>query len=121
MFIEYLSTIKLSLREVASDVIAATPSAALIVSCCQTHSVYAIDPYTGHCERIAGSGSEGQLKDGPALQAVFNHLQAVVVVDSESSAYVCDFENQAIRRLTLPSTFFLFRTTFASLSAGIKM
>jgi hypothetical protein len=101
-----LSTIALSFGALTPFGIAATPSGALIVSCTKTHSVYAIDPYTGHCERVAGTGSSGEPKDGPALQAVFEETQALVAVDSECSAYVSDL---AIRRITLPPEFFLTR------------
>jgi hypothetical protein len=61
-----LSTINLSQAAVQPFRIAVTPSGVLIVSCWDTHSVYAIDAFTGHCERIAGTGSKGELKDGPA-------------------------------------------------------
>ncbi len=111
---EALSTIKLSLENVEPVGIAATPSGALIATCDKTHSVYAIDPYTGHCERIAGTGSVGELKDGSALFATFRYPNGVVVVDSECSAYVCDRLNQAIRRLTLPPKYFWTRTTASS-------
>ncbi len=86
--------------------IAATLSGALIVSCWQTHSVYAIDPFTGHCERIAGSGSDGGLNaiDSPlpALSATFDAPTGLVVVDTECSAYVCDYQHCAVHRITLP-------------------
>ncbi len=51
-FTDHLSTIELSLEEVRPTGIAATPSGVLIVTCQFTHSVYAIDPSTGHCKLV---------------------------------------------------------------------
>ncbi len=110
----------MSLEELDPTGIAATRSGVLIVGCSNTNSVYAIDPYTGHCERIAGTGSQGEMKDGPALQAVFNRPEGVVVVDSECCAYVCDRMNQAIRRITLPPKFFVARTSPFSLTTTFE-
>ncbi len=69
----------------------------------QTHGMYAIDSFTGHCERI-GNNNE---------RATFRHPGEVVVVDSERSAYVCVHSNH-LRRVTLPSEYFLTRMTFVT-------
>ncbi len=76
--------------------------------------MYAIDPSTGYCKRIAGTGSKGEVKDGPALSATFNKPTGVAVVDGERSAYVCDSDNHALRRITLPSVYFSDGMHFAS-------
>ncbi len=107
LFAETLSTIKLSQQLLQPEGIAATPSGVLIVACRLTHSVYAIDPFTGHCERIAGTGKDGELKDGPALKAVLSYPCGVVVVDGECTALVC---SQAIRRIELLPSLFQTRT-----------
>ncbi len=105
MSVEELSSIQLP-KELSLCSVAVTPSGVLIVSCGRTASLYAVRPSTGHCQRVAGDGGGGTLKDSPALSAKFCAPRGVVVADSECCAYVCDLWNHAIRRITLPPEYF---------------
>ncbi len=99
-----LSTIPLSRADISPMGIAATPSGVLIVTCNQTHSVYAIDPFTGHCNRFRGS----HMIYIPKLMKL---QEAVAVVDNDCCAYVCDNLFAIIRRITLPPQYFQTRTS----------
>jgi hypothetical protein len=107
---DQLTSIRLSERELQPTGIGATLRGVLIVTCSLTCSVYAIDPCTGQCERIAGTRGEvdgsAELVDGPALQTILEYPHGVVIVDSECSAYITDAGQHAIRRITLPPSYF---------------
>ncbi len=80
-----------------------TATGHVIVSCCSTHSVYVIDPSVGSVKRLASSGECGfaDLKV-PEFSSPYD-LQ---IVDSERCAYLCDEQNNRIRRITLPFELF---------------
>ncbi len=105
-----LSTVTLS-QNIRPWGIACTPSGALIVTCQSNSSLYAIDPDTGHCERIAGDSNQQRHIDGPALSAGFDFPRGVEVVASERCAYVADTSNHCIRRLTLSPNYFVAPNT----------
>jgi hypothetical protein len=85
--------------------IAMTSSGVLLISCWETHSLYAVHPATGECERIAGTQAKGD-SDGPGLYAAFHRPSGIVVLDALRVAVVCDQLNYSVRRVTLPPRLF---------------
>ncbi len=100
-----LSRIQLS-RSLNPMGVACTPSGVLIVTCHATNSVYAVDPTSGRCQLIAGS-TNGPVRDGPGSKAVFSVPIAVDVAAPERCAYVSDYFNHCIRKITLPPEWFI--------------
>ena len=112
-----LSTVKLS-RAIRPFGIASTPSGVLLVTCQNTHSLYAVWPATGQCERIAGTGQKGGVKDGAALSAVFHWPWSVAIDASESCAYVSEYGNHCIRRVALSAQWFVPHASLSAQSQG---
>ncbi len=93
--------------------LALTPSGHLIVSCGRTRRLWAVQPSDGECEWVAGCGATGagdsaatKPTEQPALQAVLGSPHGLVVVERERAAFVCDPDNNVIRRVTLPDKYF---------------
>jgi hypothetical protein len=97
--------------------IAITPLGALLLTCWLTGSLYAVQPLTGECERVAGTGTkleveldedEGVIapKEGPALSVGFTQPCGVVVSVEGRCAFVADSGTHCIRRVTLPAHLF---------------
>ncbi len=90
--------------------IALTPSGTLLVTCKDTHSVYAIDPLTGHTELVAGKKREYEPSlplTATGATATFNSPSAVLLSPTERCLWLADEWHHAVRRITLPSHFFV--------------
>ena len=72
------------------------PERPLYVADADNHSIKAL--YLGLTSLVAGTGTAGYL-DGPALQARFNS-PADICSDDSNNIYVCDFQNQRIRKIS---------------------
>ncbi len=94
-----LSTIKLSEENLNPHSVACIPSGVLIVTT-RAGALYAVDPSTGRCARIACVESVSNL----SLTGRMTAALAVEVVASESCAFVTD--QHCIRRITLPPQWF---------------
>jgi len=79
--------------------IAFDPAGDTYVALREGNAVYRIDSRTGQRTRIAGTGEKGYSGDGgPALKARFNGPKGISTAP-DSSLYVADTENHAIRRI----------------------
>ena len=68
------------------------------------HSVWKVDLGTRIITPIAGTGRKGFTGDGgPALEGTFKGPKGIVVDSKEENVYVVDTENQALRRIHLPT------------------
>ncbi len=72
------------------------PFSPLYVSDADNHTIRVL--YEGLSSILAGTGTAGYL-DGPALQAKFNS-PADICCDESNNIYICDFQNQRIRKLS---------------------
>jgi hypothetical protein len=72
------------------------PYPPLYVSDADNHVIRLL--YQGGSSTLAGTGTAGYL-DGPALQAKFNS-PADICSDESNNIYICDFQNQRIRKLS---------------------
>ncbi len=70
-------------------------------------------PFTGHCNRLDGFDSVDTSKAGE-LQEMQDPV-GVAIVATECCAYVCS-GGHSIRRISLPPTYFLTRTSALTLS-----
>lgn len=81
----------------------------LIISCTNSHSIYAVNPLTGHCVFLAGS-TRGETGAGFGNSAQFSFPSGIAVDEQTSdgnlSLYVADHYNHRIVRLTIPATAF---------------
>ncbi len=87
----------------------ATPSGHLIVSCLNANTIYSFDPRT--CEHAVLAGPEVKsgsacYANGSGSNARFDRPIALVVVEHERCAYICDVSNHRIRHITLPASLF---------------
>ncbi|QDU46986.1 Acetyl esterase Axe7A precursor [Symmachiella dynata] len=63
------------------------------------HSIWKLDLASGKIQHIAGTGKKGFSGDnGPALEATFNGPKGIAV-GSNGDVFVCDTENQVIRKI----------------------
>ncbi len=85
--------------------LAMTPSGTLLMSCTNSHSLYASDLAAGTTLRVAGGlkqRMQGQAVDGVGTAASFLVLMGLAVVPSEQCVFVADFGNGRVRRVLLP-------------------
>ncbi len=102
-----LSTLALNLAVANPYGIDRTPTGHLVVSSINTSSIYCVDPSTGDVRLLTGPGTVASgFVDGPNQQARFHSPRSIVVIDTERCAYVTDFLNGCIRRVTLPLDLF---------------
>jgi hypothetical protein len=90
--------------------IATLPCGALLVSCDKTFCVYLVQPTTGHCTRIAGTGecaTSQQLAACPGSSATFSLPWGVALAPPEQCVYVTDMRLKCIRRIALPPELFV--------------
>jgi len=71
---------------------------------CDALDVATAGTWTWTC--LAGWADERDYVDGPGGIARFDDLGGIAIVDQEQCAYVCDWSNRRIRRITLPQRFF---------------
>ncbi len=87
----------------------ATPSGHLIVSCCNTQTIYSFDPRTCEHAVLAGPGvtyDSAGYTDGSGPDARFDRPFALVVAEHERCVFICDTGNEFLRHMTLPRSFF---------------
>ncbi len=106
-----LSTIPKSPAITAPSGICQTPSGVLLVSCTDTHVVYAVHPLTGSTVRLVGDGLPANLPaDGAPLAAAHAQLHTpsgIALSEAEQCLYVCEYQNHAVRKITLPKHMFV--------------
>ncbi len=105
----------LQLKDAPTDfdpmAIACTSGGMLLVTCCETNVMFAVDPITGDVDRIGGDRLTARGKpvavDGPALtHGRFADPVSITVNDSQQFVLVADGRNARVRSLNLPPHFF---------------
>ncbi len=89
------------------DGIACSLHGILFITCGISRSLYAVEPKSRVCRRVAGVGYGNSAVDGDAmLTAHFSLPDAFVLDESASSVFVCDFVSSDIRRVHLSADLF---------------
>src|SRR5689334_18229492 len=73
------------------------PCGALLVTCDNTHAVYAVHSTDGTTKRVAGTGSVGFVNGNALTEAKFNTPRGMCVLESENCVLIAEFGNHAIR------------------------
>ncbi len=83
-----------------------TSSGQIIVFCSRTKKLYTFDPEYRELTALAGCDESGSV-DGPGSVASFRNIEDMVVMEQERCAYLVEFSDSCIRRITLPASLFV--------------
>ncbi len=99
-----MSTLKTSC-EVDAAAMQYTPSGHhLIVSGYNVDRLYSFDVASGAVVAISTTAG---FADGPGTAAAFDIVRGLAIVEHEQCVYTCDYQNNRIRRITLPPQLFI--------------